>query len=171
MAQPHAQTTYQVRLGWGLTALEGLAESGVVVVVDALDSDASADLFARAQALAHNPLVLRASLRNAAAAAQRAYDEQLARGGRTSINLVLAGDDGAFAVEDYLAAGAVADELASRGIDHSSPDVAVANEGFRGLRRALRHLLSASATGLALAAQDRQDEVLAAAVLNAENVA
>lgn len=168
MAHPNAQTTYQVRLAWGAQALATLAESGVVIIVDALDTDASAGLVAQARTLAHNPLVLHASLRNAAAVAQRAYDEQLARGGRTSINLVLAGDDGSFAVEDYLAAGAVADALVDLGIDHSSPDVAVANEGFRGLQRALKHLLSSSASGLKLAAQGGADEVKAAAELNAD---
>jgi 2-phosphosulfolactate phosphatase len=122
--------------------------------------------------------VFRASLRNATATAKAAYEEQVARGGRTAINLVLAGGGGlgagavssagAFAVEDYLAAGAIGNALSALGIDHSAPDVAVATEGFRPLTRALKHLLSASASGLALIEAGRRDEVKAAAELDAE---
>lgn len=171
MTDARSQATYQVRLGWGALALQSLAEADVIIIVDALAPEASADLIAQAQDLAHRPLVVQASLRSAAAAARRSYEAQLARGGRTAINLVLAGDDGAFAVEDYLAAGAVADVLIDLGIDHCSPDVAVANAGFRGLQNALKHLVSASATALELAAQGRQVEVKEAAKLNAEGKA
>ena len=96
----------------------------------------------------------------------------MARGERTSINLVLVGDDeGGFAVEDYLAAGAIAEALTALGLDHSSPDVAVATEGFRALTRAVKHLFSASAAGAELVAAGRRDEVRAAAELNAEPAA
>ena len=145
----------------GLTA-DGLATDG-------LDADG---LDAAARALPHHPTVFVASLRNAAATAQAVYDEQVDRGDRTAINLVLAGDaDGRFAVEDYLAAGAVADALTGLGIDHSSPDAAVAAEGFRPLTRAVKHLLSASAAGLELKRAGRHDEVKAAGELNAETEA
>ena len=117
------------------------------------------------------PTVFVGKLRNATVTARAVYDEQIARGGRTAINLVLAGDAGAFAVEDYLAAGAVADGLAALGIDHSAPDAAVANEGFRALKRALKHLLSASATGRSLKAEGRGDEAKHAAELDAEHEA
>ena len=169
MTGSRSQSTYQVRLGWGSDGLGRLAESGIVVVVDVLgDSD---DLAARAAALPHGPAVFAGSLRNATATAKAVYDEQIARGGRTAINLVLAGDghlDGGFAVEDYLAAGAIGDALAALGIDHSAPDVAVATEGFRPLTRALKHLISASTAGLELAAGGRRDEVRAAAELDAD---
>ncbi|WP_293695173.1 2-phosphosulfolactate phosphatase [uncultured Agrococcus sp.] len=169
MTDPRSQSMYQVRLGWGAAALEQLAAAEIVVVVDALDSDD--DLVAAATALSHAPTVFVSTLRNATATAKAVYEEQLARGGRTAISLVLTGDEGAFAVEDYLAAGAVADGLAAVGIDHSAPDVAVANEGFRALKRALKHLLSASATGLSLRAAGRGDEARAAAELDAEHEA
>lgn len=167
MTNTRAQSTYQVRLGWGEAALTELAVSGIVVIVDALG--ASGDLAAQASALPHNPTVFVGTLRNRAATGRAIYEEQVARGGRTAINLVLAGDEGRFAVEDYLAAGAIADTLTELGIDHSSPDVAVATEGFRPLTRALKHLLSASASGLALKEQGLGDEVKAAAEVDAES--
>lgn len=169
MTDSRAQSTYQVRLGWGTEGIERLAQSGIVVIVDAIGD--AAELAASAASLPHAPTVYRGSLRNATATARAIVDEQLARGGRTAINLVLAGDDGAFTVEDYLAAGAIGDALSALGLDHSAPDVAVATEGFRALKRALKHLLSASAAGLALAAAGRRDEVRAAAELDAESEA
>lgn len=171
MTNTRAQSNYQVRLGWGDEALETLATSDIVIVVDAIDtSGTSLRIAERAAALAHAPAVFSASLRNATATARAAYEEQIARGGRTAINLVLVGDGG-FAVEDYLAAGAIGNALSALGIDHTSPDVAVATEGFRPLGRALKHLVSASASGLALAESGRRDEVKAAAELDAEATA
>lgn len=165
-----AQSTYQVRLGWGHSALTLLAPAGIVVVVDTIgDPD---PLAAAANALAHGPVVFIGSLRNATATARAVYEEQVVRGERTFVNLVLTGDeDGGFAVEDYLAAGAIADALSALGLDHSSPDVAVATEGFRSLRRALKHLVSASAAGLASSAAGYRDRVYAAAQLDAEDQA
>lgn len=166
MTDPRAQATYQVRLDWGIGALERLATAEIVVVVDALRADpVFADRVAEQSA---GDAVFIGSLRNATATAQAVLDEQVARGGRTAINLVLVGDDGRFAVEDYLAAGAIGDALSARGIDHTAPDVAVATEGFRPLGRAVKHLLSASASGLELAADGRRDEVIAAAQVDAE---
>lgn len=179
MTATNSQMTYQVRLGWGEAGLTQLAESNVIVIVDALESvsgdrsgnASSTDLAERALALQHRPTVYRATLRNAKATATAIYEQQLAEGGRVSINLVLAGDDGNFAVEDYLAAGAVADVLTSLGIDHSAPDVAVAAEGLRALSRAVKHLVSASAAGLALKQAGRGAEVKHAAELNADGEA
>mgnify|MGYP002652110477 CR=1 FL=1 len=72
-------------------------------------------------------------------------------GGRFRIAVVAAGatqPDGSlrFAVEDLLAAGAVIDAIAAVGIDHQSPEAAAAASAYLGLRRATRHLLTASAT-------------------------
>ncbi len=47
-------------------------------------------------------------------------------------------------VEDLLAAGAVVDALVATGIDHTSPEAAVACAAYTGLRRAVRHLVSAA---------------------------
>lgn len=198
MTDSRSQLTYQVRLAWGDDGITQLAKSGIVIIVDAIELDAArgadigdpdvcnADLLAedriagssiaevlatKAAALSHTPTVFIASLRNVTATAAAVYDEQLARGGRTAINLVLVGDGGRFAVEDYLAAGAIANGLSERGLDHSSPDVAVAIEGFRPLTRAVKHLFSASAAGLAAAEAGRRDEVKASALLDADELA
>ena len=169
MTDARAQATYQVRLDWGVEAFDRLAPAEIVVVVDAIGEDSA--LAARVSDRAAGATVFSGSLRNATATAQAVIDEQLARGGRSAINLVLAGDDGRFAVEDYLAAGAIGDALSARGIDHTAPDVAVATEGFRPLGRALKHLLSASASGSELSKAGRRDEVIAAAQVDAETVA
>ncbi|MGK0721545.1 2-phosphosulfolactate phosphatase [Leucobacter sp. W1478] len=173
MTDPRSQSTYQVRLGWGAEGLTRLAESGIVVVIDVLGSagGSAGVLAAQAAALPHVPTVFIGSLRNATATAKAIVNEQVTRGGRASINLVLAGDNGDFSVEDFLAAGAIGDALSALGIDHSAPDVAVATEGFRPLTRALKHLISASSAGIELAQAGRGDEVKAAAQLDAETEA
>jgi len=173
MTDARSQSTYQVRLGWGAKALTQLAEAQIVVIVDAIDATNRAEgLAAQAAALPHRPTVFLGSLRNATATARAVYDDQLARGDRTAINLVLAGDeDDGFAVEDYLAAGAIADALTALGIDHSAPDVAVATEGFRPLTRAVKHLFSASAAGASLKQAGRAEAAKAAAQHDAETEA
>lgn len=169
MTDARAQSNFQVRLDWGAAGLARLAESGVVVIVDAISDATDEKLAIEAAALPHQPTVFLGSLRNATATARAVFDEQIARGDRTSINLVLVGDSaGGFAVEDYLAAGAIGDALTTLGIDHSAPDVAVAAEGFRPLKRALKHLLSASAAGQALAQAGRRDAAKFAAEFDAE---
>ncbi len=81
-----------------------------------------------------------------------------------------------FAVEDQLGAGAVIDALGSLGIDHTSPEAAAACEAFRGLRGAVRHLLTASGSGQQLLLRqgqqpdDARDEVLSAAAVDAASV-
>lgn len=190
-----AQSDYQVRLEWGTAGLARLAPAHVVIVVQTLglsahaisavdagaslevagDDDAAAVLArAAADTGAH---VIAGGLRNAAAVAAHVLAVQRARAERTSIALVAAGhlDDGdsatlRFAVEDLLGAGAVIAALGDLGIDHASPDAAVAGEGFRALAGAVRHLLTASGTGRALAADGGRDAVLAAAARDAASV-
>lgn len=176
MSESRSQSRYQVRLGWGVAALSELAPSEIVVVVTAL-GDAT-ELAVATAALPHQPIVLMGNLRNASATAQTIIDTQVATGSRTPINLVLLGthnvpgaSEGQFAVEDYLAAGAIADALTARGIDHSAPDVAVAAEGFRALRRAVKHLLAASSAGIALVAAGERHQVMYAAHHDAEHEA
>jgi 2-phosphosulfolactate phosphatase len=72
-----------------------------------------------------------------------------------------------FAVEDQLGAGAVVDALGALGIDHTSPEAAAAGESFRGLRSAVRHLLTASGSGQELLDRGSRDEVLNAAAVDA----
>ncbi|WP_322410151.1 2-phosphosulfolactate phosphatase [Microbacterium invictum] len=119
------------------------------------------------------PIVLLAGLRNASAVAQAIADEQARRGRRTSVSVIPAGELGhggdplRFAVEDLLGAGAVIDALATRGIDHSSPEAATAGESFRGLRGAVRHLLTASGSGQELIEKGLRDAVVRAAEIDA----
>ncbi|WP_295787807.1 2-phosphosulfolactate phosphatase [uncultured Microbacterium sp.] len=188
-----AQSDYQVRLDWGHAGLERLAPAHIVVVVQTLGLTArtlaacehggaldvppgtGADL-ARAAADAGAHVVV-GGLRNAAAVAAHVLDRQRARGERTSIAILAVGetenpkqDATRFAVDDLLGAGAVIAALGDLGIDHASPEAAVAGEGFRALGGAVRHLLTASGTGRALAAEGGRDEVLTAAARDAASV-
>lgn len=188
-----SQSDYQVRLEWGGAGLSRLADAHVVVLVqtlglsaralaaaeagaplDAVDDAAAALVRASAATGAH---VVVGGLRNAAAVAAHVLEVQRTRGERTSISIVAAGyPDGTdakglrFAVDDLLGAGAVVAALGDLGIDHASPDAAVAGEGFRALGGAVRHLLTASGTGRRLDADGRRDEVLAAAARDAASV-
>jgi len=185
-----AQSDYQVRLDWGPAGLERLAPAHVVIVVQslglsmrALDAIEGGETFplegdeAAGLALAagsDGAHVVVGGLRNAAAVAAHVLEVQRSRGERTSISVVAAGYPDAaglrFAVDDLLGAGAVIAALGDLGIDHASPDAAVAGEGFRALGGAVRHLLTASGTGRALAADGRREAVLASAARDAASV-
>jgi 2-phosphosulfolactate phosphatase len=193
---PFDQSRYQVRLEWGAEGLARLAASDIVVVVDvlrfsttvtdavargervALDDaalTASVNGAAVAQAAAETgALVLLGCLRNAAAVAHAVLAEQVRRGDRTSVAVIaggeLSGGELRFAAEDQLGAGAVVDALAALGLDHSSPEAAVACEAFRGLRGAARHLLTASGSGQELLERGLRDEVLNASAIDAADV-
>jgi 2-phosphosulfolactate phosphatase len=202
---PFDQQRYQVRHDWGVEGLRRLAPADVVVVVDVLRfSTTVTDAVARgetppldvsAHALSLNgaavaaaaetgATVLLGCLRDARAVADAVLDIQRRRAERTSIAVIAAGElagrqSGAplrFAVEDQLGAGAVIDALGAVGIDHTSPEAAAACEAFRGLRGAVRHLLTASASGQELLGRtDRpqaasRDEVLYAAAVDAASV-
>ncbi|WP_350353068.1 2-phosphosulfolactate phosphatase [Microbacterium sp. A8/3-1] len=169
MPSPFDQSTYQVRLDWGTAGLARLAPADIVVVVDVLRfsstvTDAIAagseiDLAdavewstngaAVATAACAEATVLVGGIRNASAVARAVQTVQERRQARTSVAVIAAGEwdevgRPRFAVEDHLGAGAIIAALTDLGIDHTAPDAAVAAEGFRALRRALRHLLSAS---------------------------
>ncbi len=186
MPSPFDQSTYQVRLEWGVDGLDRLAPADVVVVVDVLRfSSTVADAVASGSAVslddarvwsrngaavaarAGEAVVLVGSLRNASAVARAIATLQDRNQARTSVNVIAAGEadaDGAvrFAVEDHLGAGAIVAALTDLGIDHTAPDAAVAAEGFRALKRALRHMVSASGSARELAegvaATDRMRE-------------
>lgn len=194
-ASAHAQSDYQVRLEWGDAGLARLAPADVVVVVQTLglsahalsacehgadldltqDADAAARLARAAEAAGAHVVI--GGLRNAAAVAAHVMAVQHERGARTSISVIAAGsvDDAdatgvRFAVDDLLGAGAVVAALGDLGIDHASPDAAVAGESFRALGGAVRHLLTASGNGRALAADGEREAVLAAASRDATSV-
>ena len=175
MPSPFDQSTYQVRLEWGVDGLSRLAPADIVVVVDVLRfSSTVPDAVARGQAVelvdavawssngaavavaAGDAVVLVGGLRNAAATARAVAAVQERRQARTSVAVIAAGevDDAGrlrFAVEDHLGAGAIVSALTARGIDHTAPDAAGAAEGVQALRGAVRHLLSASGSARELA--------------------
>ena len=175
MPSPFDQSTYQVRLDWGVEGLDRLAPADVVVVVDVLRfSSTVADAVAAGSTVslddargwsrngaavasgASGAVVLIGSLRNASAVARAIATLQDRNQARTSVSVIAAGEadaDGAvrFAVEDHLGAGAIIAALTDLGIDHTAPDAAVAAEGFRALKRALRHMVSASGSARELA--------------------
>jgi 2-phosphosulfolactate phosphatase len=187
------QSFYQVRLDWGREGLARLAPADIVVVVDVLRfTTAATDAAERGQSLAldgsgsvngapvaaaaSGALVLAGCLRNASAVAREVVAEQHRRGDRVSVSVLPAGEIGRdgdsvrFAIEDQLGAGAVIDALAVLGIDHTSPEAAVACESFRGLRAAVRHLLTAGGSGRELIERGLRDEVLHAAQLDVADV-
>lgn len=192
MATPFDQSRYQVRFEWGAEGIDRLATADIVVVVDVLRFSStvaarvaggqSVRLDEAAHAVSRNgaavanragdALIVLGCLRNAQAVARAVLAYQHDRGARTSIAVIAAGEregrDGPvrFAVEDQLGAGAIIDALGQLGIDHTSPEAAITGEAFRGLRPALRHLLTASGSGQELIDGDRRDEVLAASVLD-----
>lgn len=172
MPQPFDQSVYQVRLEWGIPGLQRLAAADVVVVVDVLRfsstlpdvvaagvevelADAvewSSNGAAVVTAASEIATVLVGGLRNASAVARVVMAIQDQRQQRTSVAVIAAGEltpDGGlrFAIEDQLGAGAIIAALGDLGIDHTSPEAAVAAESARGLGGALRHLLSASGSG------------------------
>jgi 2-phosphosulfolactate phosphatase len=197
---PFDQSSYQVRLEWGVDGLDRLAAADVVVVVDVLRFSSTViqalergeqfamDAAARAvsingaavaeRAAASPAVVLLGGLRNAGAVADAVLRVQEQRHARTSVAVIACGEltsrDAAaavrFAVEDLLGAGAVIAALTDRGIDHSSPEAAAAGESFRALRGAMRHLLAASGSGRELAQAGRADEVAAAAAVDAASI-
>lgn len=195
MSSAFDQSRYQIRFEWGADGFARLAASDVVVVVDVLsyssrltDAVAAGEEIALAagraagadaaevahSAAASGALVLVGSLRNAAAVANEVLAEQQRRSARTSIAVIAvgerAGDGTRFAVEDQLGAGAIIDALGSLGLDHTSPESAASCEAFRGLRFAVRHLLTASGSGQALLEAGGRDEALAAAQLDTTHV-
>lgn len=193
MASPFDQSSYQVRFDWGVDGLRRLAPADVVIVVDVIrfttnvaaavargERVALADAHAvsvngaavaqAAAELGHAPVVFAGALRNAAAVARAALAEQERRGARTSIAVIAAGEkDGEglrFAVEDLLGAGAVIAALSDLGVDHSSPEAVAPAESFRALRRAVKHLLTASGSGRELEGDARHADVKPAAVID-----
>ncbi|WP_286310375.1 2-phosphosulfolactate phosphatase [Agromyces mangrovi Wang et al. 2018] len=118
-----------------------------------------------AHGLSHSPArVVAASLRNRSAVARYVHTVQEERQARTSVAIIAAGEqwpDGSLrvSVEDQLTAGAVVDALMELGIDHTSPEAAVAAAAYTGLGRAAHHLISATGSARELAADGRRADV------------
>jgi hypothetical protein len=155
------QARYQVRFDWSCGGAHAVgSDADVVVWVDAIASPATdpADPTARTAPgeLPGAGAVIDASLSSAAAAARwiLALQEELRE--RLTIAVVAAGearrgppgegDQVRFAVEDFLAAGAVIEHLADLGLDATSPEAAAAAAAYVGLRPGIGHLVAACVT-------------------------
>lgn len=165
------QEKYQVRFAWGSAGAHRIAHgTHLVVWVDVLPErsgdgiDPTTRARAAAALLPDGPAIVLGHLGNAAAVAERVTSLQAERGDRCVVAVVAAGrtTDGAVtvadaageptdsaeapepAVEDLLAAGAVVDALVAVGIDHTSPEAAAACAAYTGLRRAVKHVVSAA---------------------------
>ncbi|WP_157372864.1 hypothetical protein [Agromyces sp. Root81] len=151
---PAAQTTYQVRFDWGRRGAARITEGvDILVWVDVLPEASASSLVEVVGFVPGHAAVLAAGLADASATARWILAEQERLGRRASLAIVAAGDaEAGFTADDLLGAGAVIDALAALGIDDTSPEAAVAASAFAGLRRAVRHLTSASASGRAAAA-------------------
>lgn len=187
---PFGQAKYQVRFDWGAAGAARIVPGAhVVVLVDALTfttdvvraaeqgaetpvttgaiagADDATGLVSAALAAGDHVVVLAASLRNRTATAERILGLQEERGERMVVAVLAAGaTDGGirFAIEDQLTAGAVIDALIGLGIDHTSPEAAVASAAFEGLKQAAVHLIGAAGTGVELTAAGRRADVRAA---------
>ncbi len=147
-----------MRFDWANAGAQSVgADVDVIVIVDVLPATAvdrnegAGQIVARLRAREHATIV-EGSLRNRTAIAQWVLKRQAEKAGRFTVAVIAAGEtreDGSirFAVEDQLGAGAIIDALANVGIDYCSPEAAVACASFTGLRTAVGHLISASASG------------------------
>ena len=131
-------------------------------------------------------VVLAGALRNRTAVARRILALQEERGERTVVAIVGAGERSSsrtdvkggasaaepvrFAIEDQLAAGAIVDALVALGIDHTSPEAAVACAAFEGLRHAATHLIGASGSAVELVEQGFRADVRFATATDAAEV-
>jgi 2-phosphosulfolactate phosphatase len=117
----------------------------------------------------HGATVIAGSLRNASAVARWIVESQ--QGTRLAIAIIAAGeqrddDTTRFAVEDLLGAGAIIDALAAEGLDACSPEAAAAAASFSGLKRATKHLITASASGRELTERGFADDLKLATQLD-----
>jgi hypothetical protein len=148
-----AQSKYQVRFAWGADGARRIGVGAHLLVwVDALADPATGSPEPQPEAPGATE-VMTAGLGAATDVADRVTRLQTGLGDRCVVAVVAAGP--AFAAEDLLAAGEVIDGLAAAGIDHSSPEAAVACAAYTGLRRAVRHLVGASENGVALARREQ----------------
>ena len=144
-----SQSRYHVRFDFGARGSAAITPGAHVLVwCDALPTGAVVPPFAGA--------VLVGTTGNAAATADWILALQASLADRAIVAVVAAGtDDDGFAVEDFLAAGAVIDALATIGIDSVSPEAASACAAYVGLRTASLHLISASVMGQQVSAEVR----------------
>jgi 2-phosphosulfolactate phosphatase len=165
---PVEQSRYQIRFDWGTDGADAIAaDADVVVWVDALDRDLGAvPVGSLPSSVGH---VIAADLSSAVAAAQWIVTLQQRLGRPVVVAVIAAGatrSDGRFrfAVEDQLAAGSVVAQLGMRGLDATSPEAATAEAAFRGLERAVSHLLTASVTAQSATARSASAQSVGAGI-------
>ena len=134
------QSRYQVRFDWGVSGASAVAaDADVLVWVDALEP-----LAPPVHALPADCAVIATGLAGVGETAAWILALQEARQTRTSVAIVAAGaarhDGLRFAAEDMLAAGALMDELETRGIDAMNPEAAVADAAYRSLKAGVRSM-------------------------------
>ena len=184
---PFSQAKYQVRFDQGAAAAGRIAgDADIAVWVDAprpeiasfdttgpdtLEGDALEVPSEFLDALPADCAVVASGLVDAHAVASWILAEQERLGRRAYIAIVAAGAArGAFDAAGVLGAGALVDALTELGIDDTSPEAAVACAAFVGLRRAVGHLVTASAAGrAAIAAGASAEAVRAAGRLGSSN--
>jgi 2-phosphosulfolactate phosphatase len=138
VSEASGQGSYQVRFDWGTVGAAAVAQDADALIwVDQLGDVAGPEGS------------VAGVLERASELGDWALAQQELAGGRFRVAVVAAGvtrGDGSlrFAVEDLLAAGAIIEAIADRGIDHQSPEAAAAASAYRGLATATRHLISAS---------------------------
>jgi 2-phosphosulfolactate phosphatase len=138
VSEASSQGSYQVRFDWGPVGAAAVAQDADALIwVDQLGDVAGPEGS------------VAGVLERASELGDWALAQQELAGGRFRVAVVAAGvtrGDGSlrFAVEDLLAAGAIIEAIADRGIDHQSPEAAAAASAYRGLATATRHLISAS---------------------------
>jgi phosphosulfolactate phosphohydrolase-like enzyme len=148
------QSRYQIRFDWGSDGADAIAtDADVVVWVDALERDL--DAVPVPDSVGY---VIAAELSSAHSAAEWVVSLQQRLGRPVVVAVIAAGATRSngrfrFAVEDQLAAGSVIAQLGLRGLDATSPEAAAAEAAFRGLERAVSHLLTASVTARSATAQ------------------
>ncbi|UOE42668.1 hypothetical protein [Agromyces larvae] len=169
MSSAASQSRYQVRFEQGADGLARVGEGiDIVVWADPLVDDETAGAAALAALAAANGVRPEASVAvagfvDATATARWILAEQERLGRRAYLAVIAADRGDGFDAIDLLAAGAVIDALTTLGIDDTSPEAAVACASFAGLRRAVRHLTTASGAGRAAAEAGRTHEQLLAA--------
>lgn len=142
------QTRYQVRFDWAIDGAHAIgSDADVLIWVDAIAEPGSELALEK---IPSGSAVVLADLPSAHAVASWVIERQVSLGRRIIIAVIGAGSarDGQLRVttEDLLAAGAIIDQLATLGLDATSPEAAAAEAAFRGLSRATSHLLTAVTT-------------------------
>ncbi len=150
MTNPAQQSRYQVRFAWGTEGASAIAHGAHVLVwADALPGGAADPLTIPAGCA-----ILTGGIGSRVAVAEWILARQVELGDRAIVAVAAAGGPGgSFAVEDFVAAGAVIDALSDLGIDFTSPEAAAAAGAFAALRNAGSHVLTASVAGQTLLAE------------------